>query len=610
MSRCIQYFALACERGPVPYKKKQKIPLSGIIAFFVTTGLVLFVLVFQSRRFSLDNRSSASTYENQVVTLYPSDDSYVNGSYPKSSYGDEQTMTSDRTMNKVAYIKFDLTPYTGETVTTASFNATVESRSLETQNIFMSDSNWNEKSLTNENKPSLGAQVASIGKTEDNKVIQVDLTAVIRQNLGKQITIAIQNPSTDGIKLYTKESAQKPSLIVQFGSGTASPLPTAVATSVPSATTPPPTGPAATTVPSPITGVSTLWMSRTAIAQLPTSGAAWQNVLKYAKNSTTSPDLGNQNDATDTNTVAKALVYARTGDRAYGDQVVATLKTLVNTHPISESKKWDWLGILRSLGSYAISASLIDLRSYDSNFDQNVFRPWLSQARSALVEGGRGSVISAQEKRPNNFGSHAVASRVAADLYLNDTTDLERAITVFRGYLGNRAMYSNTISPGFSFGKLMWQADQSKPVGINPVGAILTINGGLRNVDGVIPDDQRRCSEDKGQSTAVWPPCKTNYTWEATQGNIVAAELLYNAGYPAYEWENKALLRSVQWMYNTTFADGNKFPAEGDDRWLVYIINKRYGTNFAPNPAVNPAKASTTSFAPGKMMGYSDWTHQ
>jgi hypothetical protein len=327
-----------------------------------------------------------------------------------------------------------------------------------------------------------------------------------------------------------------------------------------------------------------IWITKAELDRLPMSGDAWDNIYEAAQNSTGNPDLSNQNDRTDTDTIAKALVYARSGHQRYAAEVRSTLQQLIENNPISQSMDWGALAALRALGSYAIAADLIDLQSYDPVFDQQEFRPWLSAARFADTERGRGSIVELQEERPNNFGTHGSASRVAMDLYLNDRDDLARAAQVFKGWLGDRSSYA-----GFKYGDLSWQMDEARPVGINPVGS--TRNG--HNIDGVLPDDARRCG------SFAWTPCKTGYQWEGLQGAVAAAEMLHRAGYPAFEWQDRAILRAVEWLYNTTFDDGKNYPAEGDDRWQVWIINKRYGTNFPEESPVSP----------GKMLGWTDWTH-
>jgi hypothetical protein len=335
-------------------------------------------------------------------------------------------------------------------------------------------------------------------------------------------------------------------------------------------------------------GSNGIWMSKEEIKKLPVTGASWNELVSKAQNNTNDPDLSNMNDKTDTNTVAKALVYARTGDTTYAVEVVYTLQRVVELNPILGSLEWSALGALRSMGSYAIAADLIDLKNYAPDFDQNEFRPWLDKARYADTQGGRGSVASIQEKRPNNWGTHGSASRIAASLYLEDQSDVDRAILVFKGYLGDRSAYR-----GFNYGDLSWQANPEKPVGINPKGS--TIGGD--NVDGVLPDDARRC----GEFIPSTAPCKTSYMWEGLQGVVAATEMLHRAGYPAFEWSDRAILRSISWLHNTTFSDGKNYPAVGDDVWQIYIINKRYGTNF-------PTGSSSTT-SPGKMIGYTDWTH-
>jgi hypothetical protein len=140
------------------------------------------------------------------------------------------------------------------------------------------------------------------------------------------------------------------------------------------------------------------------------------------------------------------------------------------------------------------------------------------------------------------------------------------------------------VYAGFTYGDLDWQCNPGQPVGINPAGC--TRNG--HSIDGVLPDDQRR------GGGFVWPPPQENYVWEALQGAIVQAELLTRAGYPAWQWENQALRRAINWLHEQA-----NYPAAGDDSWQPWLFNHTYGTNF---PAPLPS-------SPGKGMGWTDWTH-
>jgi hypothetical protein len=112
-------------------------------------------------------------------------------------------------------------------------------------------------------------------------------------------------------------------------------------------------------------------------------------------------------------------------------------------------------------------------------------------------------------------------------------SNLARTAQVFKGYLGDRASYA-----GFDYGSdLSWHLDANNPRGINPLGAV---KQGV-NIDGVLPDDMRR-----GGSFTTGCPAGTGYPWEALQGVVVQAELLYRQGYDAWNWQNQAERRAVQ----------------------------------------------------------------
>jgi hypothetical protein len=122
------------------------------------------------------------------------------------------------------------------------------------------------------------------------------------------------------------------------------------------------------------------------------------------------------------------------------------------------------------------------------------FRSWLASSLTLELRGC--TLRSTEENRPDNWGSHATASRIAVALYLRDAAELEQAARVFKGFLDDRKAHNR-----FEFGDLDWQSDPGHPVGINPLGARL--HG--RDVDGVLPDDQRHCCD--------------RFTWPALQEN-------------------------------------------------------------------------------------------
>ena len=304
----------------------------------------------------------------------------------------------------------------------------------------------------------------------------------------------------------------------------------------------------------------------------PMSGAAWNGLKAVADQSVGTLTLSDQDENSDITVLAKALVYARTGTAAYRSAVVAALKAAVGTESGGRT-----LALGRNLPSIVIAADLVSLRTADAAFDTDRFRPWLRSLLTKVLD--EQTLVSTHELRPNNWGAHAGAARVAVAAYLGDATQLARAAKVFQGWVGSRTAYA-----GFRFGDdLSWHCDPTKPVGINPA---CTKNG--VDIGGAIPDDMRRGGSFR------WPPPATNYAWENLQGSLLQAELLRAAGYDTFNWQNKALLRAVRFLY-----DRAKWPATGDDEWQTWLIDARYGTSYKLAPPIRF----------GKNFGFTDWIY-
>jgi|GEM_PF-6539980 len=316
-------------------------------------------------------------------------------------------------------------------------------------------------------------------------------------------------------------------------------------------------------------GNSYLWIDRERLRALPTSGPAWENLKRVAALPLSLPDLSNQNDPTNVRVLAQALVYARTGEERYRRNVIDACKLAIGTERGGRT-----LDLGKELIAYVLAADLVGL---PEEVDDH-FRQWLRQVVHIRFPSGR-TLVSTHEQRPNNWGTFAGASRLAVAAYLGDRKEIERAATVFKGWLGDRGSYAD-----FRYRDRGWQADPMSPVGINPLGS--TRDGRL--IDGVLPDDQRRGGSFR------WPPPRENYVYSALQGALAQAILLHRLGYPVWAWQDRALLRAFVWLHEQ--AD---YPAEGDDGWQPYVINYYYGTDF---PAPTPAK-------PGKNVGWTDWTH-
>lgn len=310
-----------------------------------------------------------------------------------------------------------------------------------------------------------------------------------------------------------------------------------------------------------------IWLDPRTVVALPTDGPAWEAMRRVALADWEEPDLDDGGNDHDVELLAGALYATRTGDEAMRRKVENGLAGVTGTTAN------EVLPLARNLVAYVIAADLIDHRPPE-------FTRWLQRLVDLEADGraGHDSLRQSALSDPSNHGTHARASVLAVALFVGDDELTETMADRFHDWLGRSG-------DGFVWKELDWQSDPADPRGINPPGARI----GNLSVDGVLPEEQRRSGEFRD------PPPREGYVWEALQGAVVTAEMLDKAGYPAWDWQDRAILRAFLWLHEV-----NDFPAEGDDAWQVWLVNRAYGTNFA-------ARLPTR---PGKNLGYTDWTHQ
>ncbi len=380
-------------------------------------------------------------------------------------------------------------------------------------------------------------------------VCDLAVAPTLTPTLGPPTAVASQTPAPTHTALPTLAAAPTPTL-----------APTSAAA--------PPTGPSAG-----------LWISSDEVRRLPMSGPAWSALRAAADGGTGTPTLCDQNSNSNVLVLAKALVFARTGEETYRTDVRRAVLSAMGTESGGSCRS---LALGRELAAYVIAADLVGLTAAEDA----AFRGWLAGVRTKKLGDSR-SLVSCHEDRPNNWGTMCGASRAAASAYLGDRADLDRTARVFKGYVGDRASYA-----GFAYGDTSWQGDPSQPRGINAAGA--TKQG--VDIDGAIPDDMRR-----GAGFTTGCPSHTGYPWEALQGVVVQAEILHRQGYDAWGWEQQAVRRALAYLYGLDARCGGwaSEATSGDDKFVPWIVNHVYGTRFT---ATTPAQS-------GKIMGWTDWTH-
>jgi hypothetical protein len=326
-----------------------------------------------------------------------------------------------------------------------------------------------------------------------------------------------------------------------------------------------------------------LWIAPADLVARPRSGAAWDSLVAVAEGPWGSANLRDLNSQHDVRTLAGALVAARTGSAVMRQRVVDALHAAMGTEHDAggggasgeDDAGSPVLAVARNLQCYVLAADLIRYRT-------ETFEFWLESLRTADL-GGR-TLVGTNELRPNNWGLHAGAALLAIDLYLGNWLEVDRAARVFRAWLGEASSHT-----GFRFGALDWQPDPAHPTGVVGRGVVF----GGRRMSGAQPEELRRCD---CPFDPARPFPKVNYSWGALQAAVVQAELLERAGWPAYQWGDRALFRAARWLEREAF-----FPAEGDDAWIAYVLNTRYAGRFAT--------AAPGTLALGKNAGFTDWTH-
>lgn len=114
----------------------------------------------------------------------------------------------------------------------------------------VTNTSWGETSMTYNTKPAFGSTLGTIYSNNQKYswANSSNLTSFIASRVGNVITIAISHSSTDGITFYSRESSNKPVLVIQTTTAP-TPTPTVAPTNTP---TPTPTGsPTATPTPTP-----------------------------------------------------------------------------------------------------------------------------------------------------------------------------------------------------------------------------------------------------------------------------------------------------------------------------------------------------------------------
>ncbi len=329
-----------------------------------------------------------------------------------------------------------------------------------------------------------------------------------------------------------------------------------------------------------------LLMPRAELLARPITGSAWTALKAAADGTFSKPNLCDQNSKHHLQTLAAALVYARTGTVSYQTKAQQAIMAALPTQVVGCSNAVLALG--RQLTAYVLAADLSGLRTSSSG---PAFATWLTAIRTKNI-GGHSiwtSIKYTHENSPNNWGAYAGAARIAADRYLGDTTDLAAASKVTQGFLGDKTAYAG-FNHNLSSAGVSWSCSGSATT-YTPVNPVCTKSG--VNVDGGVVSDVSRGGSLK------WPPADPgiSYQLESIQGLGLQLELLYRGGETgAWSWSSSALKRMAGVVTRSAASGGTGWNGTQTARQMPWLLNRRYGLTL-------PTAATTY----GRAIGFTDW---
>jgi hypothetical protein len=340
----------------------------------------------------------------------------------------------------------------------------------------------------------------------------------------------------------------------------------------------------------PVVTVHNVWVDHDELMALPTSGPAWDALLKIANSATfDGADVSNQDSTHSRSILAAALAGVRTGNVTLMDKAVAGLGDAIDTEEGAR-----WLAIGRNMGAYIIAADVLDIREgpvYD----------WLKRfaSRTLGFDNDTSKQVTLKEcawNSASNAPSQEGFVLTALAVYLKDKELLDYCWDCFKRYCGDTSAKHTFSSNGFGD---PWQVNNTDAgrVAILPVGAFkngLDLNGSLTN-------DMGR-SNPKPVNPLVYKT-ESLYPWVGLDGAFCTAMVLHRAGYPAFEIQDQALLRAVKFLRRVA-ADYKEPRWWGQDKkedakWLAHVF---YNLPLADYPITLPV-------ANHDLVGYVDWTH-
>ena len=159
------------------------------------------------------------------VTLTASADAYIDGANPASTAGGTSTTLSvNGSPVQTSFLKFDLTPLAGKTISavTLKFKTTSDGNagSVDSLNVKLAgDSLWKEKYMSFDNPVAIsGTLLGTVpANTAPDTWYEITLEpSALQQTVGGLLSLAIEATGSDDLLLYSREATDQPQLVVTY----------------------------------------------------------------------------------------------------------------------------------------------------------------------------------------------------------------------------------------------------------------------------------------------------------------------------------------------------------------------------------------------------------
>ncbi len=158
--------------------------------------------------------------DRRRVVLQVSEDAHVVHSSPTTNYGTNNGLNvdgGDRQMGDqhhgITYLKFRI-QLNGTPVSARLRLYNGDNPSVDSGQIRVVTEPWTEKGVTYDTRPKLGDVVAKIGRVTENQVVELPLDCSLESV--RELSLAIDPTSCDGINYISREGGKPPELIVEY----------------------------------------------------------------------------------------------------------------------------------------------------------------------------------------------------------------------------------------------------------------------------------------------------------------------------------------------------------------------------------------------------------